>query len=113
MFPRLNGKEVGYDPLQDNDGARPDTNKHVDYSAVPVKRSLTRSLVVVTGNWLRARLNGMVQKHWSQRGVARKTRGIILCSILCFVWLNMLAISLPRFGMSTSFTAIDSAEMKR
>ena len=42
MFPRLNGKEVGSDPLQDRDDSRPDANKHGDCLIVLVKRSFTR-----------------------------------------------------------------------
>lgn len=68
MFPRLDGKEVGFDPLQDTEGARPDTNKHGDCLIVPVEPSSTPWLVAIAGDWLRTRLSAMVQLHWSQQG---------------------------------------------
>lgn len=72
MFPRLDGKEVGSDPLQDTEGARPDANKHGGCLIVPVKRSFMRWLVAMERNWLRTRLDAMVQQHWSQLEVARE-----------------------------------------
>lgn len=73
MFPRLDGKEVGSGALRDSEGGRPDANKHGGCLIVPVNRHLRDGwLVAVTGDWLRTRLNAMVQLHWSQRRGARK-----------------------------------------
>lgn len=60
MFPRLDGKEVGFGPLQDTEGARPDASKHDDCLIVPVERLSTRWLVAMAGDWLRTRLSVMV-----------------------------------------------------